>query len=195
MWMVGDSGQRPAPRFVVVMGVCGVGKTTTAVALAARLGASFVEADDLHPEENVALMAAGVPLGDDARGPWLDRICDRALALSDETGGPVVIACSALKRRYRDVFRRRLGPVLFLHLHGDPDEIRRRLQRRRDHFMPVSLLESQLADLELPDGEPDAARLSIERPPETIVEDAISVVQRSTAGPGSSEPPPPEGAT
>lgn len=172
------SPETVSPRFVVAMGVCGVGKTTTARALAARLGGEFVEADDLHPPENVALMSSGRPLDDVARMPWLDRICERAKAVAAGTDRPVVIACSALKTSYRDVFRRELGDVIFLHLDGPADEIRRRLGARTGHFMPAALLESQLGDLQVPGTEKDLFQLSITRPAETILEDALSVLGR-----------------
>ena len=133
---------------VVVMGVSGSGKSTTGTALARTLGWPFVEGDDLHPPENVAKMAAGIPLTDDDRWPWLDRIVDELRALS-KTSPDVVIACSALKQSYRD----RLvpaGDVRFVHLHGDRETIAARLAMRHHRYMPATLLDSQFATLELP---------------------------------------------
>ena len=133
---------------VVVMGVSGSGKSTTGTALARTLGWPFVEGDDLHPPENVAKMAAGIPLTDDDRWPWLDRIVDELRALST-TSPDVVIACSALKQSYRD----RLAPagdVRFVHLHGDRETIAARLAMRHHRYMPATLLDSQFATLELP---------------------------------------------
>lgn len=132
----------------VVMGVSGSGKSTTGAALARALGWPFVEGDDLHPPENVAKMAAGIPLTDDDRWPWLDRIVDELRALS-KTNPDVVVACSALKQRYRD----RLAPagdVRFVHLHGDRETIAARLAMRHHRYMPATLLDSQFATLEFP---------------------------------------------
>ena len=133
---------------VVVMGVSGSGKSTTGTALARTLGWPFVEGDDLHPPENVTKMAAGIPLTDDDRWPWLDRIVDELRALS-KTSPDIVVACSALKRCYRD----RLAPagdVRFVHLHGDRDTIATRLAMRHHRYMPATLLDSQFATLEPP---------------------------------------------
>ena len=133
---------------VVVMGVSGSGKSTTGTALARTLGWPFVEGDDLHPPENVAKMAAGTPLTDDDRWPWLDRIVDELRALS-QTSPDIVIACSALKQSYRE----RLmcaGDVRFVYLHGDRETIAARLAMRHHRYMPATLLDSQLATLEMP---------------------------------------------
>ena len=133
---------------VVVMGVSGSGKSTTGAALARALGWPFVEGDDLHPPENVAKMAAGVPLTDDDRWPWLDRIVAELRALS-QTRPDVVLACSALKARYRERLAR-AGDVRFVHLHGDRETIAARLAARQHRYMPATLLDSQLATLEPP---------------------------------------------
>ncbi len=133
---------------VLVMGVCGTGKSSVAARLAAATGGALVEADDFHSEANVALMASGKPLTDADRWPWLDAIAEGALRAGGE--GPVAIACSALKRRYRDRLRARLGDLALVHLTGEPALIRERLEARRDHFMPPALLDSQLAELEPP---------------------------------------------
>ncbi|GAA1463851.1 gluconokinase [Williamsia maris] len=130
-----------------VMGVSGVGKSTVGAELARRLGRSFGDADDLHPRSNVVEMAAGTPLTDTERGPWLDAVA-AWLDEQSETVGGVVFACSALKRRYRDRLAESDAPVFFLHLTADTDELRRRMTERKGHFMHVNMLESQLADLE-----------------------------------------------
>ncbi len=133
---------------VIVMGVSGSGKSTTGGALARTLGWPFVEGDDLHPPANVAKMAAGIPLTDDDRWPWLDRIVDELRALS-KTSPDIVVACSALKQCYRD----RLAPagdVRFVHLHGDRETIAARLATRHHRYRPATLLDSQFATLELP---------------------------------------------
>ncbi|WP_454043387.1 gluconokinase [Cellulosimicrobium sp. Marseille-Q8652] len=131
---------------VVVMGVAGCGKSTVGSLLAARLGLRFVDADDLHPPANVTKMTAGTPLTDDDRLPWLDRVADVMRAGAD-AGTPVVVACSALRRPYRDALRRG-GDLAFVHLHGDRDLLAGRIAARADHFMPSTLLDSQLAALE-----------------------------------------------
>ena len=133
---------------VIVMGVSGSGKSTTGGALARTLGWPFVEGDDLHPPANVAKMAAGIPLTDDDRWPWLDRIVEELRALS-KTRPDIVVACSALKQGYRD----RLAPagdVRFVHLHGDRETIAARLAMRHHRYMPATLLDSQFATLEFP---------------------------------------------
>jgi gluconokinase len=154
---------------VVVMGVSGSGKTTVAELMAARLGWQLAEADDFHPPANKKKMAAGIPLTDDDRQPWLRALRD----FIDASPRSTVITCSALKRSYRDLLRSAHADVEFLHLHGDPELIRRRMATRRGHFMPTSLLESQLATLEpLQPGEPGVV-VDISQPPERIVELAI----------------------
>ena len=133
------------PQVLVVMGVSGTGKSTVAGLLAGWLGWDLEEGDDLHPAANVAKMHAGQPLDDDDRWPWLDRI---AAWISDhlKDGNPGVITCSALKRSYRD--RLRAPGVVFVHISGTREEIYQRISKRQDHFMPPSLLDSQLATLE-----------------------------------------------
>lgn len=138
----------------VVMGVSGIGKTTIGLAAAAALGVDFVDADSLHPPESVAKMAAGVPLDDDDRWPWLAAVADVLRTWSD-TGGSSgrggIIACSALKRRYRDALRKGGAPGLrFVYLRASRDAIAARLAARVGHYMPASLLASQLAALEEP---------------------------------------------
>ena len=135
--------------FILVMGVSGSGKSSLGKALAHALHSGFVEADDHHPTSNREAMTRGEALTDDMRWPWLEQLATAALTMQAQT--PVIIACSALKRSYRDFLRERLGKdkLLILHAHGDADLIRARMQRRRNHFMPTSLLDSQLATLEL----------------------------------------------
>lgn len=132
-----------AGRFVL-MGVSGVGKTRIGIALAEALGARFVEGDDLHPPANREKMAGGTPLTDEDRWPWLDRV-GAALA---EGEPPVVAACSALRRRYRDRLRRSVPDLVLLHLVGEPALVRERLEARQGHFMPPTLLASQYEVLE-----------------------------------------------
>lgn len=131
---------------VVIMGVSGTGKTSLGTALSERLGIPYMDGDDLHPAANVARMAAGIPLTDQDRWPWLDRV---AQVLSDNA--PVIVGCSALRRAYRDHLRANAGgPVRFLFLTGARDVIAARMKAREGHYMPAALLDSQLATLEPP---------------------------------------------
>lgn len=132
------------PLRVVVMGVSAVGKSTVGHALAHRLGVPFRDADDLHSEQNRAKMASGIPLDDDDRAPWLDLVG----AEIDAAPTGIVMACSALKRAYRDRIRDRAPSTVFLQLHGTPELLAVRAAARSGHFMPPSLLDSQLATLE-----------------------------------------------
>jgi gluconokinase len=134
---------------VIVMGVSGVGKTTVGRLLASALGAEFVEGDAHHPPENVEKMRRGIPLDDADRQPWLERLA-REIGSWLEQGRTVVLASSALKQRYRDLLAGGRPGVVFVHLHGREDLIRERLAKRQGHYMPASLLSSQLATLEVP---------------------------------------------
>lgn len=131
-------------RPIVVMGVSGAGKSTVGAALAQRLGVPFADADTYHPNTNIAKMTAGEPLDDADRYPWLERVGEWLA----RHGGGGVIACSALKHRYRDQLRRHCPDVAFLHLTGSPELIAGRQAHRTGHFMPSSLLQSQLDTLE-----------------------------------------------
>ena len=133
-----------APLQIAVMGVTGAGKTTVAQALAAELHAEYIDADDLHPASNVSKMSAGVPLDDEDRRPWLELV---GYTVASRTGG-VVVACSALKRRYRDALREHAPALFFVHLAPSPTVLEARLAARPDHFMPPGLLGSQLDTLE-----------------------------------------------
>ena len=148
---------------LVVMGVSGSGKSTLASLLAQRLRWPLQEGDVLHPQANVDKMAAGHPLDDNDRWPWLRLVAawidERAAA-----GEPGIVTCSALKRAYRDVLRRAF--VRFVHLTGDRQVLAQRLQHRDDHFMPPSLLDSQLATLEAPGADENAIAIDIALAPE-----------------------------
>jgi len=156
---------------VVVMGVSGVGKTTVGIALARRLGWPFLDADDFHPATNVEKMRRGEPLTDDDRRPWLDAI-GRELAHRAAEGASVVLACSALRRWHRDVLRAS-APVRFVHLRGTYDEIDRRLRARVGHFMPESLLRSQLDTLE-PPAPTEALTVDADVSPDATVDAIVS---------------------
>ncbi len=129
------------------MGVSATGKSTVAGAVADELGWPFVEGDDLHPPTNVAKMEAGVPLDDEDRWPWLDRVNERAREQAAD-GRSTVLTCSALKRAYRDRLRDGVPSTWFLHLDAPYDVLEPRMQQREKHFMPTGLLRSQFADLE-----------------------------------------------
>lgn len=165
----------PAPQAdlpLVVMGVSGSGKSTVAARLAGRIGLPYVDGDDLHPQSNVDKMHAGTPLEDADRWPWLDRV---AATLNERTAarGGVVLACSALKRAYRDRLRAGTGGrVRFAFLDVGMAEIEARLRRRVDHFMPPQLLQSQFDTLERPGpDETDVTTVPADGPAEDLVAD------------------------
>lgn len=133
---------------IIIMGVCGVGKTSIGKALAERLNATYIEADEFHSEQNLVHMSQGIPLSDDMRLPWLIGLGDAAEAARETSS--VVVACSALKRSYRDLLRLHIRRTQFVLLDGDRDVIAKRLAQRTDHFMSASLLDSQIATLEKP---------------------------------------------
>ena len=140
------------------MGVSGAGKTTVGAALAERLGAEFLDADDFHPAQNVAKMSAAIPLSDADRWPWLDRL-NGELAARQAAGRGAVLACSVLKEIYRSRLMRGLDGPQLVHLQGSIEFIRERMKTRRHKYMPAALLESQFETLEPPTGaiEIDAA--------------------------------------
>ncbi|UUP19808.1 Gluconokinase (plasmid) [Nitratireductor thuwali] len=175
-------------RNVVVMGVCGVGKSTVASRLAARCEGHFLEGDQFHPPENVGAMAGGIPLTDKERWAWLGAICHGIAALNARDAAPVFLACSALKRSYRTLLRDRTGPLAIIHLDGDSAIIRQRLHARPNHFMPPSLLDSQLRDLEPPDthAEAPACRLDVARSLDEIIDEAERFCRRHVASAGRS---------
>lgn len=152
------------------MGVSGAGKSTIGEALAARLGVPFLDADEFHPPENVARMAAGIPLTDEDRAPWLERLSRELRQRPD-----AVLACSALKAAYRHVLAEGLTECRFVHLRGSADLIRARLAERSHRYMPASLLESQFAALEPPT---DAIDVDIDSPPGDCVARIVAALGR-----------------
>ncbi|TCK16601.1 gluconate kinase (SKI family) [Ancylobacter aquaticus] len=153
---------RGAPPAIVVMGVSGCGKSSVGQALAAMFDADFVEGDALHPPASIAKMARGEPLDDEDRQPWLQTIC-QTISDTRATGRGVVVSCSALRRVYRDQLRM-AGPLHILFLNGSRAVLAERMRQRAGHFMPFTLLDSQLATLEVPTGENDVVTLDIDRP-------------------------------
>jgi len=157
------------------MGVCGAGKTTVGSQLAARSGGMFIDADDLHPPANREKMRSGSPLSDADRAPWLLRVA-AALAAGGANGAPVFIACSALKRAYRRQLAAAApagaAPVVFVHLHGPRAELAARLLARAGHYMPASLLDSQLALCEPLAGDEVGFAVDICAPPADVAEAA-----------------------
>lgn len=153
---------------VVVMGVASCGKTSVGESLAAKLGARFVEGDKLHPKANVEKMSAGIPLTDDDRWPWLARVGE---SLRGHDG--CIASCSALKRAYREHIIAKAGrSVAFVFLDGSRELLEQRIAARKGHFMPPSLLSSQLATLERPSADECAKAFQIDRPIDLIVAEA-----------------------
>jgi carbohydrate kinase (thermoresistant glucokinase family) len=162
----------PAVARVVVMGVSGSGKSSVGSELAALQGWAFVDADDLHPEANVAKMTAGIPLVDDDRWPWLDAV---AATLAASPSG-IVVACSALRRAYRDRIRAVAPATFFVELTGTRELLWERMTARPGHFMPASLLDSQLATLESLGADESGALMSIEGTPAEVLARAVAAL-------------------
>ncbi|MFW0772027.1 gluconokinase, GntK/IdnK-type [Paenarthrobacter nitroguajacolicus] len=182
--MIGKSASLDGRRrhHIVVMGVAGCGKSTIGAALAERLGAEFLDGDSLHPQANIDKMASGTPLNDDDRAPWLAEIGRRFPA----SNSALVIACSALKRSYRDIIRRADPSVVFVHLHGSRELLNARMTARPGHFMPPSLLDSQLATLEPLQADEAGIVVDIAKSVEGIVNEASTALNglaATAAGP------------
>ncbi len=165
---------------VVVMGVSGCGKSTIGQQLADALALRFIEGDALHPPRNVALMAAGTALTDDDRRDWLLTLAAR-LAQAAAAGQGLVVSCSALKRSYRDLLRSGAPGLRFVYLNGSPALLAERLAARAGHYMPASLLQSQLDTLQEPAAEEHAIRLDIAHPPPALVAAAHRQLDTTTA--------------
>ena len=157
---------------IVVMGVSGCGKSTVGKLLAEKLDAKFIDGDDLHPDENKAKMAAGIALNDEDRWPWLDKVGE-SLANNER----IVIACSALKRIYRERILANAAGTVFVHLAGSREILAERMASRPNHFMPLSLLDSQLATLEPLEYDEPGVVVDINQPLEKIVESCLGFIR------------------
>lgn len=168
------------PSVLIVMGVSGCGKSTVGQALGAALGWEFRDGDAFHPPSNVAKMKSGAPLTDEDRWPWLDAIA-RYIDETGEKGGHAIIACSALKRVYRDRLKGTRADVVFVHLAGSKELIEARMAARKNHFMPLGLLDSQFATLEPPTEPEGAIIVSVAGAPDEIVDDVLARIGLRTA--------------
>lgn len=164
----------------VIMGVSGSGKSTVGKAIADHFKASFIDGDDLHPRANIIKMKSGIPLDDEDRKPWLERINDVFFSFENRHQSGVVV-CSALKKKYRDMLREGNEGLIFVHLYGSKDLIRERMSRRQGHFMKEEMLNSQFAALEFPDSEADVINVDISGSPEEIVKKAVSQIKKKVA--------------
>jgi carbohydrate kinase (thermoresistant glucokinase family) len=175
-----NGASSPAPAVIIVMGVSGCGKSTIGALLASRLQWEFEDADWFHPASNVDKMHSGIPLTDEDRWPWLAAVAawiDKAR----RSGGHGVVACSALKRSYRDVLIGDRADVRLVYLKGDETLIARRIATRHEHFMPRSLLHSQFEALEEPGSDEKPIVVSIEPKPPEIVAQILSAINMEKA--------------
>ncbi|MBY5800827.1 gluconokinase [Rhizobium leguminosarum] len=173
-----DFEKKAAPLAVVVMGVSGSGKSSVGERIATQNGMPFLEGDQLHPAGNVEKMAQGIPLADDDRLPWLDRIGEEIRTAQEASQG-LVISCSALKRSYRDRLRQAAGGRLaFVFLEGSRDLLLSRMQARQGHFMPAALLDSQLQTLEPPTCEANVVTVAIDN----ALDDIVALACRGLSG-------------
>ncbi len=160
---------------IIVMGVCASGKTTIGEKIAQRLGAKFIDGDDLHPKVNILKMSRGEPLNDDDRKPWLERIRDAAFSLESKNEQGIIV-CSALKKNYRDQIRDGNKNVTFLFLDGNFDLIMNRMIARKGHFMKPNMVESQFDTLERPDNEDQVAVVDIDTDIDDVVNNSIAAL-------------------
>ena len=163
---------------IIVMGVSGSGKSTLAQSLSETLQLRMKDGDELHLPESIAKMSAGIALQDEDRWPWLDRIARFLAEDKDSHVAGGIVACSALKRKYRDRIRQQAGPVVFLFLDGSPELIRQRMQKRTGHYMQAGLLDSQLQTLEQPThDETDVITLLIDQPVSHLLQQALGALK------------------
>ena len=166
-----------SPLRIIVMGVSGSGKSTVAEGLAKAMGLRMKDGDELHLPESVAKMRAGIALQDADRWPWLERIANYLVNSKQNPQGQAgaIVACSALKRIYRERIRQQAGPVVFLFLDGNPKLIKQRMQERKGHYMQAGLLDSQLQTLEKPSSdEPDVIALQIDQSVAALLQNAMA---------------------
>lgn len=168
------------PCALVVMGVAGSGKSSVGEALGRRLGWRYEDGDSFHPEANVAKMHAGTPLTDEDRWPWLQAIAAE-IERCRQAGEHIIIACSALKKAYRDVLVHGRDDIRMVFLNGSHDLVADRLSHRKGHFMPAALLDSQFATLEPPSPEERPVTVSIDAPIELIVDRVLQQLQADPA--------------
>ena len=165
---------------LVLMGVAGCGKTTAATNLHNALGWPVAEADDFHPEANIAKMSRGAPLTDEDRRPWLESL--RAwMSEQADRGTRTIVTCSALKRSYRDLLAGAHGRVFFIHLVADEEALRERMEHREGHFMPSALLPSQFADLEPLADDEDGVTVTSRPTPEQTLEAILAALETADA--------------
>lgn len=167
---------RPLPRTIVLMGVCGCGKSLIGQMLADAVGGVFEDADHFHSKENVAKMSASIPLTDEDRWPWFATLRARIVEMRGKTPC-YMLACSALKEAYRTALRDGDGPqdLVFVHLHGSRELIKQRMAARKGHYMPASLVDSQFAILEEP---AEAIRVSVDQTPQKILLEVLRALGR-----------------
>jgi carbohydrate kinase (thermoresistant glucokinase family) len=177
--LIDEQAAGPPSSVVIVMGVSGSGKSTIASLLAKHLRWEFEDADWFHPPANIDKMHNGIPLSDEDRWPWLQKIADW-IDKTRAAGGHGVVSCSALKRRYRDILIGDRADVRLVYLKGDEGLIARRISVRHEHFMPPSLLHSQFSALEEPLADEHAITVSVEPRPREIVEQIISALNTGT---------------
>ncbi|WP_254065928.1 MULTISPECIES: gluconokinase [unclassified Acidisoma] len=163
------------PTALIFMGVSGSGKSTIAAGVAEKLGLQMLEGDDLHPAANIAKMSAGTPLTDEDRWPWL-RIIAGKIAAWRQNGMEGIVTCSSLRRSYRDVLRAGHDDVLFVYLKGSRALLLDRMQHRTRHFMPASLLDTQLATLEEPGADEAAVTIEMGPPPDEVVTNVLKAL-------------------
>ena len=175
--MVSTASSRPgsSARWVI-MGVSGVGKSTIGTGLAQAFGVPFLEGDAYHPPANVEKMSAGFPLNDDDRAGWLQALAHEIRGAQGRGTG-LVLSCSALKRRYRDLLRQADPDLRFVHLHGPRDLIWDRMSKRPNHYMPPALRDSQLRDLEPLQPDERGLQLEIVQPPESLVTTIVDITR------------------
>lgn len=169
------SADGPPCTTIVVIGVSGSGKSTVAATLVDRLGWEFAEGDDFHPPANVEKMRAGQPLDDEDRWPWLRSLADW-IGRNEAAGRSAVVTCSALKRSYRDLLADGHPSVWFAHVTADPELIRERIEHRTGHYMPASLLDSQLATLVPLEDDEQGTRVSGAGSPPSVVTELLAAL-------------------